>query len=206
MSDEQKALKLQRDFEWQIHGNINQRQDAIRAKNGNHDGWEGWLYESQRVQREIRYLPVLIGRERRGELPKTFKYCSHSPTEQLPVENKLMCCLGQELKACEILRDTFKDAESFPSEMIDEAKAHVCVTHILTESAKRLIDTSEGFVLDETDRQFWQRTYRSMMEEPHVPCCDECETELSEKEMEDSMKVGSVLRCKGCLAKVGLES
>lgn len=147
-----------RDFDHQMHVNINKRQDALRNSCAE---WEHWLYEAKTLPSEISRLTRLFGQERKGELPSTFKYCSFSPTEKI-AENKLTCCLGEEPAKCKILLDTFAGMDSFPAEMIDKAKAHICVTHILTESTKRMIDTSEGYVLDETDRAFWSRTYEAM--------------------------------------------
>ncbi|HWT01141.1 MAG TPA: hypothetical protein VN256_12910 [Pyrinomonadaceae bacterium] len=202
MSDEQKQ---RRQLDQRLHENINERQRAIGAWTAEgQDKFEHWLYESRRVMSELRRLPILFARERNGELPKAFKYCSLSPVEQLPAENKLVCCLGQEVRACEILRDTFKNTDEFPPEVIDQAKAHVCVTHILAESARHSIDTSEGYVLDETDRQFWQRTYAIMAMPEPVPQCEECGAEVGGEEIDDSEKVGSILRCRECLAKVGM--
>jgi hypothetical protein len=141
-----------------MHVNINQRQDGIRKADGE---WEHWLYEAKALPGEIARLTRLYQLERKGELPKTFKYCSLSPAEPV-AENTLMCCLGKEPRTCEILIQTFAGMDQFPAEMIDSAKAHVCATHILTESTKRLIDTSEGYILDSTDREFWRRTYEGM--------------------------------------------
>lgn len=151
--------KQQRNFDHQMHVNINHRQEAIRKSGGE---WEHWPYEAKGLSREIRYLTKLFAKERTGQLPDKMKYCSMSPTEAVP-ENTLLCCLGIEPKKCPILLDTFKDMDSFPPEMTDAAKANVCVTHILTNSAKGgFIDTSEGYVTDATERAFWQRTYEYM--------------------------------------------
>jgi hypothetical protein len=155
---EHDANRQRRDFDHAMHVNINQRQDAQR-KSGSE--WEHWLYEAKGLAGEIRRLTRLFAQERTGQLPNTFKYCSLSPVEFVP-ENKLMCCLGTVPKACEILQQTLVGMDGFPVEMIDAARAHICATHILTESAKRMIDTSEGYVTDATDRAFWSRTYESM--------------------------------------------
>lgn len=167
MSSEADSAKTRRNLDHKLHCNINARQDRLRQEQGNYEGWEHWLYESKRLMAELRYLPILFQKEREGNLPKAFKYCSLSPVEQLPKENKLVCCLGQEVGSCQILADVFKGTEDFPPEEIDKAKAHVCATHILTEASKRLVDTSEGYITDEVERQFWQRTYQYMsMDEP----------------------------------------
>lgn len=152
------AGRERRRLDYQMHVNINQRQDALRESGGE---WEHWLYEAKTLPHEIARLSRLFEQERKGELPTSYRYCSLSPVEQVP-DNKLMCCLGKEPRACEILAQTFAGMNEFAPEMIDQAKAHVCVTHILTESAKRLVDTSEGYVMDATDRAFWQRTYEMM--------------------------------------------
>lgn len=149
-----------RNLDHKMHCNINERQEALRKDTNN--PFEHWLYEAKRMMSELHRLPIMFKKEREGKLPTVFKYCSMSPTEQLPVENKLVCCLGQEVKTCQILADAFKGMDDISPEMIDSAKAHVCVGHILTESAKRFVDTSEGYISDETDRQYWQRTYASL--------------------------------------------
>lgn len=152
------AGRQKRRFDHAMHVNINQREDE-RRKAGEES--EHWLYEGKTLAGEIARLTRLYKLERTGQLPTSFRYCSLSPTEQIP-DNSLLCCLGKEPKSCDILQQTFAGIDQFPVEMIDSAKAHVCATHILTESAKRLIDTSEGYVLDATDRAFWQRTYGYM--------------------------------------------
>ena len=152
------AGRQRRRFDHEMHVNINRRQDALREKG---EKWEHWIYEAKTLPNEIARLTRLFQLDRKGELPKLYKHCSLSPVEALP-ENSLMCCLGTEPKTCEILTQAFAGMDQFPAEMIDSAKAHVCVTHILTESATRLIDTSEGYVTDSTHREFWRRTYESM--------------------------------------------
>jgi DNA-directed RNA polymerase subunit RPC12/RpoP len=152
------AGRQRRRFDHAMHVNINKRQNALRKAGSER---EHWLYEAKTLPNEIARLTRLFQLERAGELPTGFRYCPHSEVEQTP-DNRLMCCLGKEPKRCEILLETFAGMEAFPIEMIERAKADVCATHILTESAKRLIDTSEGYVTDATDRAFWQRTYEGM--------------------------------------------
>lgn len=152
------SRRVARQLDHAMHVNINRRQDA-RHKAG--EEWEHWLYEAKRLGGELGRITRLFEQERTGTLPTSFRHCSMSPTEKV-ADNSLMCCLGKEPKACPILRETFASTEQFPPAMLDAAKANVCVTHILTESAKRLVDTSEGYVTDATERAFWQRTYEYM--------------------------------------------
>jgi len=158
MFSEFDVARQRRRFDHAMHVNINQRQDT-RRKAG--EEWESWLYEGKTLPAEIARITRLYELQRKGELPTQYKHCSFSPSESLP-ENRLMCCLGTEPIACDILNQTFAGMDQFPPEMIDSAKAHVCVAHILTESSKRLIDTTEGYVTDSTDREFWRRTHESM--------------------------------------------
>jgi hypothetical protein len=145
-----------------MHVNINKRQSRLRELKSNGSQYEHWLYEAKRAMQELKRLPYWFKKLRENDLPKTFTYCSLSETEELPVENQLICCLGVDVSKCEYLANIFADTAEYPPELIDQAKAHICVGHILQESARRFIDTSEGYVQDETDRQFWQRTYHYM--------------------------------------------
>jgi hypothetical protein len=201
---EQDESRLRRNLDSTMHANINQRQyDRNTAKSDSGVKWEHWLYEGKRMIDELRRLPILFQREREGTLPQAFKYCSLSPTEKLPVENELICCLGEKTKECPILRDAFKDTGAFPLEMIDHAKAHICVAHVLSEKfGPHAIDTSEGYITDSTERAFWQRTYEYMAMEPPEPECEECGEPMTDEDIDDSGKVGTVMRCRKCLVKV----
>jgi len=47
-------------------------------------------------------------------------------------------------------------------EDIDEIKSWTCSTHIMQECGKKMVDTSEGFILTVDDRMFWDEVYKYM--------------------------------------------
>lgn len=154
--------RLRNNFYHQMHVNINRRNQRLGGVGSGK--WEHWTYEAKNAMDELRRLALLFKMERENKLPQTFTYCSRSETERLPVKNELMCCLGVKTSECEYLRDLFLDMEQFPPEMVDSAKAHVCVVHVLHRlGSNEAFDTSEGYIQDETSRQFWQKTYEGMM-------------------------------------------
>ncbi len=142
------------DFEHRWHVALN---DFNRIRP---DGFAHWMYEAKRMSQELKRLPALFKKERLGELSKIFQYCSFSAKEEI-AENFLSCCLGKRCTECQYLKAI--DVETMTPEERDESKAYTCVSHILhTIGSGQHIDTSEGYILTEDDRIFWQRTYESM--------------------------------------------
>jgi len=155
-----------RDILHKMHCNINARQTEIRKENK--DEWEHWLYEAYRLGDTMRGVAARFKRLREGTLPTAMRYCSHSPVEELPSQ-KLTCALGVNVAECPILRDVFVNVEATSPEILDELKATICAGHIFKESVRpgHVVDTSEGYILDESDRAFWDKTYAYLaMEEP----------------------------------------
>lgn len=150
----------------QMHCNVNARQTEIRKENK--DEWEHWLYEAIYLKGNLAGTTYKFKQLREGTLPTSMRYCSHSPVESLPPQ-KLICALGKNVAECPILKDVFAATETPSPELLDELKASVCVSHIYRESVLpgQVVDTSEGYVQDESDRAYWAKTYAYMaMEEP----------------------------------------
>lgn len=117
-----------------------------------------------------------------GKLPKVHQQCSMSAPAEIK-ENRLVCCLGQEVTTCPMLLQikaiheehwhapivacSGHDSGKYYREKVTEEDMHktmakTCAWHVYEESRARFVDSSEGFHLDEGDRIFWQRTYASM--------------------------------------------
>lgn len=159
-----------------FHTWINRRQDERRRAG---EPWEPDLYEWMHAEREMRRLPIWLERARTKTLPTVHQQCSHSAAE--PIEgNRLICALGQDVTACPILASLYA---SFASDLAREREMHrergfplrlneadadllaarVCCWHIFMEKQRNPgIDTSEGYVQDESDRRFWGTVYRHL--------------------------------------------
>jgi hypothetical protein len=126
------------------------------------DDRSGWMYEAKEASAEVPRLTLLFKMARCGELPKIHRQCSHSTPEPIP-ENHLTCCLGVRCDACPQLL-ALDGIQAVP-EVIDEAKAWTCVTHIISKGGDV---AREGYVLTTDDRMYWDRVYESMAmgEEP----------------------------------------
>ena len=146
-------MTRQDDHEW--HVALNQYNAPAKDKDFQH-----WMYEAKSAANEVPRLTLLFRAEREGTLRKVHRQCSYSEPEPV-VDNKLTCCLGTVCRECPHLLAL--DQAKVPAEQIDEIRAWTCVGHILqTKGLGGHIDTSEGFVLTEDDRMFWQKTYASM--------------------------------------------
>jgi hypothetical protein len=123
-----------------------------------------WMYEAKHMAYEVMRLIGLFEAERTGHLPTLHKQCSQSHAEILQ-DNHLTCCLGIECRKCEYLL-ALEKAELTPTE-IDEIKTWTCCAHIVGEAAQRHVDTSEGYILTEGDKMFWDHVYTNLGE-PNV--------------------------------------
>lgn len=155
---------------------INKRQEERRQSKG---PWEADLYEWMHAEREMRRLPVWLKRARSGALPTAHQQCSHSAPEAIE-ENHLVCALGQDVTTCPILASLYTSfeqdlareealhqrngmAKRLHPDDADVLAARVCCWHIFMEKQRHPhIDTSEGYVQDESDRRFWGNVYRSL--------------------------------------------
>lgn len=154
---------------------INQRQDGRKG-----DEWEHSLYEFKHMVEWLQYGHERIAQAFEGRLPKTHRQCSHSPEETVP-GNVLKCCIGTEVVKCEILASLrasveenrtratkYKNPyEGFTDADLYRLMSFTCAWHIYTTATGTpnrywAIDTSEGYMLDVTDRMFWDRVHESM--------------------------------------------
>ena len=155
-----------RDILHQMHCNVNLRQQELRGENPSE--WEHWLYEAIYLSGTLKGVAHRFKKLREGTLPTAMRYCSHSPVEALPPQ-KLTCALGKDVSECPILKDIFGNIETASQETLDELKASVCVAHIFRETVQPgcPADTSEGYMMDESDKAYWAKTYAYMsMENP----------------------------------------
>lgn len=119
--------------------------------------WKRWMYNAKVMADEVPRMALMFGKERRGELTKTHKQCSMTPT--VPVENNyLKCCLGVKCSECPELLALDKIERVTPEE-IDRAKSWTCAAHIASEGGDPM---NEGYVLDVSDRMFWDRVYENL--------------------------------------------
>ena len=109
---------------------------------------------------EVPRIARLFGLERRGELPKTHKQCSMSPTVPIP-ENHLKCCLGVKCAECPELLALGKIERATPED-IDLAKAWTCAAHIAGEGGDTM---NEGYVLTVSDRMYWDTVCESLSQD-----------------------------------------
>lgn len=150
---EKKAAKdptMDRESEHPWHVSINRFTEKLELRK------HGWMYEAKYLALEVPRMVRLFGRERRGELPKIHRQCSHSPDEEV-VDNYLVCCLGQECRKCPELLAL--DSAKMPPEEIDRAKAWTCGAHIVSAGGDPAL---EGYLLTVDDIMFWRGTYESL--------------------------------------------
>lgn len=153
---------------------INRRQQELGGA-----PWEHSLYEFKNMLEFLSYGAGQIESAFEGKLPQTHQQCSHQPVEQLPVLNTLKCSReGVDVTKCPILQslaEAFREEttrERFPKDhpksVLYDLMAKTCAWHIYTgainapEGHQFRFDTSMGYLLDETDRVFWDRVHSSM--------------------------------------------
>lgn len=129
-------------------------------------------YAFKEMLHELQRLPRLFKRQREGSMPKVHQQCSLSAPVAIPDPNKLTCCLGKDVATCPILLDLeAKIAERrktdlrITDEQVDGVKGATCCWHILKESAmgrNHTFDTSEGYILTEGDRMYWDNVYKNL--------------------------------------------
>lgn len=118
-----------------------------------------WLYDAKTMADEVPRMAMLFQAEREGTLPKIHRQCSHAEPEEV-VDNHLSCCLGVKCRECPFL--LAMEGTNVSRENVDIIKAWTCAAHIMRETSKRMIDTSEGYILTEDDKMYWQNVYRSL--------------------------------------------
>lgn len=116
-----------------------------------------WMYDALTCKNEVPRLARLFKAEREDKLPKIHQQCSMQAPVELK-ENFLTCCIGTKCKECPHLKAL---ELKLSGDELDNAKAWTCTVHILKQPT-RSIDSSEGFILTEDDKMFWQNVYKSM--------------------------------------------
>lgn len=149
-----KRLEYPLNHEW--HVAINRHNSG---KMGTTD-WKRWMYEAKTMADEVPRIARLFGLERRGELPKTHKQCSMSPTVPIP-ENHLKCCRGVKCAECPELLALDKIERATPED-IDLAKAWTCAAHIASDGGDTM---NEGYVLTVSDRMYWDTVCESLSQD-----------------------------------------
>lgn len=160
------------------HAWINRRQDEL-AKAGKQR--EHSLYEFKSLMHFLQWGGKRIEKAFTGQLPVLHQQCSRCEPEPIP-NNVLKCCMGVEVLECDILlslKATFEEERNrecgvlgkhysgIPDEEMYRLMAQTCAWHIYKTVTKGQegwggIDTSEGHLLDVSDRMFWDRVYSSM--------------------------------------------
>lgn len=175
------STKEERSLEHIWHVWINKRQDAERKANPEHKH-EHSLYEFKSMLEFLSYGKNVIRDAFENKLPTIHKQCSQSP--EIPiVSNILKCARGEVVTTCPILlhlKATFDEAVNrvlpfsgekaygdLTPEAVYDLMAKTCAWHIYKESVNATdewggIDTSEGWVMDTSDRMFWDTVYSHM--------------------------------------------
>jgi hypothetical protein len=152
---------------------INRRQDQRRATG---EQWESDLYAWKDALRELERIPLWLKRVRENTLPTLHKQCSQQDPEPI-AENRLICALGTNVAECPILKSLYETVaehsaiKHYSDVTVEDADAlggKVCAWHIfrtvfgITGDRASYIDTSEGYVQDESDRMYWRRVYDNL--------------------------------------------
>ncbi len=130
------------------------------------------MYEFKSMVQFMEYGARQIENAYTGKLPVIHQQCSRSAPEKID-NNRLRCALGKDVTECDFLKSikgTFdeqrKDAyyAEIPDAEIFRVMANTCAWHIYTTQIKegKFIDTSEGWLMDESDRMYWERVYKSL--------------------------------------------
>jgi transposase-like protein len=159
------AARRSRYADHQFHVWINQRQEQRRVAGELH---ESDLYEWKNMLQELPRLPQWLKAARTGTLRTVHQQCSRVAPEPI-AENRLLCALGVDVTTCPILHSLYESfATAHPHygltpDDADGIAAKVCTWHLFTEKQQHpALDTSEGYVQDESDRSYWATLYAQM--------------------------------------------
>lgn len=123
--------------------------------------FQTWMYLAKDAADEVPRLALLFEMERNNKLVTTHHQCSHDEGGTPVPGNHLTCAMGVECRKCPFLL-ALEDVSTNPAD-VDRIKAWTCVTHILTElGAGNSFDASEGFILTEDDKMYWEKLYASL--------------------------------------------
>lgn len=131
------------------------------------NGHNSSMYKFKQMLNFLKYGWVLLEKAFTGTLPTVHQQCSHSTPEKI-VENKLLCVLGKNVCECPFLLSIKATCESQPEhskvteQEMYQIMANTCAWHIFTESQKRFVDTSGGWLTDESDRMYWRNVYENL--------------------------------------------
>ena|ERR1700679_3624645 len=164
---------------WHVWFNI--RQASERKTDANHHH-EHSLYQFKNMLEFLAYGHTQIQKAFENKLPTTHKQCSHSPSIPI-INNVLKCSLGADVVTCPILlhlKKTFDEQVGYtipfngekpygdlPPDTVYGLMAKTCAWHIYKQSTNATeewggVDTSMGYLLDESDRMFWDRVHSSL--------------------------------------------
>jgi hypothetical protein len=169
MNDWRPDIRLPREVDHAWHVQINEHDAPYETRPGQvgydptKDG-KHFMYEAKKAAEEVPRIAYQFGRERRGELRKIHKQCSHDHRGTPVVDNHLTCCLGVECRKCPFLVaidrvQTRRDYSVSPSievpitdEERDVMKAWTCASHIMSRGGD---SANEGYILTTDDRMYW---------------------------------------------------
>ena len=161
--------KSKRDADHLWHVWMNRRNSPKIGAKGE---FEHSLYEFKNMLQFLEYGHVVIQKAFEGKLPTVHQQCSH--VEPVKIEkNVLKCaCEGQEVTTCPILlsiKEVFAENHRYdiPVEHLYRTMAKTCAWHSYKISTgikegMSKCDLSEGFLLDESDRMFWNTVYENL--------------------------------------------
>lgn len=126
------------------------------------------MYEFKSMLDFLRYGHQLIEQAFTGNLRTIHRQCSLTAPEHIE-SNCLKCAFGKDVTECGILKSlksTFD--EKTANEHYADAKpelfrimANTCAWHMYTEPIRtgQFLDTTEGWLMDKSDRMFWDNVY-----------------------------------------------
>lgn len=150
-----------------------------RNKPGSGGQFDHSMYDFKSMLDFLQGGPGQIERAFESDLAVMHQQCSMSSPEPI-TNNVLKCAFGTDVTKCEILaslRETFNDLRQreargligryyadVPDGEMYRIMANTCAWHMYTEPLKtgQFLDTSEGWLQDESDRRFWNRVYDSL--------------------------------------------
>lgn len=133
------------------------------------------MYEFESMLSFLTYGAKLIEKAFTGTLP--------------PEHNTLRCAMGKTVTECEILADiraTFDTERQRECEVLGRryrryagvsdkqmfrVMANTCAWHMYTEPirTREYIDTTDGWLMDESDRKYWRHLYENMSQSDPEP-------------------------------------
>lgn len=152
---------------------INQRQEENRKEDPKREH-EHSLYEFKSMLEFLTHGHIRIQEAFEGKLPVKHQQCSLSSVE--PINNNVLKCSleGTDVTQCPILLGIKKVFEDHAAKDYQEAQpevfkimANTCAWHTYHKNCNVTdkwggVDTSMGYLMDESDRMFWSRVHENM--------------------------------------------